>query len=431
MSLNSPNGLRARSPVNSPHRILIVDDEEIVVVALRETLARAGYNVTACLSPLKALEILERDAYSVIISDQQMPHMLGLDFLLQVKDLQPDASRILITAVLSLDTVIDAINKGEIYRFIVKPWLREELLATVANAVSRFELLQQNSLLQATTLAMNEQLAGLNRSLKDKVAEVEQQNLQLRQQKEALEKNLARSIELCVQTLSAFYPTLGNQARRVSELCRGMGKSARLSEAQLQTLEVAGWLHDIGLVGVPRQLIRKWQTNQVLEEEERLLIERHPVLGQQLAAFVHDLEEVGRVIRGHHERFDGKGYPDGLKGDDIPWLARLLAVAIAYAESAADVDSTLQVLRLESGIAFDPEAVRAFLRAVPEVELPRKEREVLISELEPGMVLAKGIYTSNGLLLIPEGQQLSAPYIDKLLNHNRIYPINQSLVVYC
>jgi response regulator RpfG family c-di-GMP phosphodiesterase len=431
MILNSSNGSPRPAPIKSPHRILVVDDEEIVLFALRETLVRAGYQVTSCTSPLKALEILERDAYSVIISDQQMPSMLGLDFLQQVKQRQPDASRILITAVLSLDTVIDAINKGEIYRFIVKPWLREELLATVTNAVSRFELLQQNAVLQATTLAMNEQLAQLNRSLEDKVLEVEQQNLQLRRQKEALEKNLARSIELCVQTLETFYPTLGNQARRVTELCRAMGPSANLTSQQQQTLEVAAWLHDIGLLGIPRPLIRKLQTNSQLEEEEALMVQKHPVMGQQLAGFVHDLEEVGAVIRAHHERFDGKGYPDALKGEEIPWLARLLGVAIAYAESTADEDTSLQILRLESGTAYDPEAVRAFLRAVPNVDLPRKEREVLISELEPGMVLAKGIYTSNGLLLLPEGQQLSEPYIDKLLNHNRIYPINQSLVVFC
>jgi hypothetical protein len=137
------------------------------------------------------------------------------------------------------------------------------------------------------------------------------------------------------------------------------------------------------------------------------------------------------VIRSHHERIDGQGYPDGLSGTGIPWLARLLAVAVAFAESTFEQEEAIQAIRLSTGTAFDPEAIRVFVRAIPKAAVPRKEKEVLLSELAPGMILAKGIYTANGLLLIPEGQQLSAPYIDKLLNHNRINPINQSLVVYC
>ena len=109
----------------------------------------------------------------------------------------------------------------------------------------------------------------------------------------------------------------------------------------------------------------------------------------------------------------------------------MAAVAVTFAESTFDQEDAIQGIRICAGSAFDPEAIRVFVRAIPKAAVPRKEKEVLLSELTPGMVLAKGIYTSNGLLLIPEGQQLSGPSIDKLLNHNRINPINQSLVVYC
>ncbi|MGZ8938139.1 MAG: HD domain-containing phosphohydrolase [Limisphaerales bacterium] len=420
------------SPSQLPHRVLIVDDEEIVLIALRETLARAGYLVSTANDPLPALEILQNQQFAVIISDQQMPSMTGLDFLTKAKVLQPDASRMLITAVLSLDTVIDAINRGEIYRFIIKPWLREELLVTVQNAVQRYELLTRNNVLQATTLAMNEKLTQLNRELELQLSRGSEQNEQLSHLNAALERNLSRSIELCVQTMQTFYPTLGNQARRAFEVCRSMAEVLNLPPDQKQILEISAWLHDIGLIGVPRTLIRKWQSEpQNLDEAERLLIEHHPILGQELAGFVHHLEGVGRIIRAHHERFDGEGYPDNLSASNIPWLARLLAVAVAFAESTFEQEDAIQAVRLQAGTAFDPEAIRVFVRAIPRAAVPRKEREVLLSELAPGMVLAKGIYTSNGLLLIPEGQQLSAPYIDKLLNHNRINPINQSLVVYC
>ncbi|MDX1950582.1 MAG: response regulator [Verrucomicrobiota bacterium] len=422
----------AANAPTSPHKILIVDDEEIVMVALRETLVRAGYQVATAPNPIPALDLLKTDTFAVVISDQQMPRMNGLDFLANVKQIQPDASRILITAVLSLDTVIDAINKGEIYRFIVKPWLREELLATVKNAVQRYELICRNSLLQATTLSMNEKLTQLNQSLEEQVKRVAEQNQQLARLNDALEQNLNRSVELCLQTMQTFYPTLGSQAKRVYEICKTMAEQLSLPAEQRQTLEIAAWLHDIGLVGVPRHIIRRWQQDKnSLEEAERMLIEHHPILGQELASFAHHLKEVGTTIRSHHERFDGTGYPDKLAGEAIPWLGRLLAVAVHFSESPQDHQVVLDEIKLSSGSAFDPEAVRAFLRALPRASMPRKEREVLLSELRPGMVLAKGIYTANGLLLMPEGQQLSAPYIDKLLNHNRINPINQSLIVYC
>src|SRR5580700_8775419 len=161
------------------HPILIVDDEEIVLVALRDTLVREGYHVVASPHAIHALSVLKEQQFSVVITDQQMPMVTGLEFLAQVREIQPDATRILITAVLSLSTVIDAINKGEIYRFIVKPWLREELLATVKTAVQRFELICSHERLQAETLAINTRLTQLNQELQTQVAKVAEQNEQL------------------------------------------------------------------------------------------------------------------------------------------------------------------------------------------------------------------------------------------------------------
>jgi response regulator RpfG family c-di-GMP phosphodiesterase len=416
----------------SSHPILIVDDEEIVLVALRDTLLREGYKVVASPHAVHALSILKEQQFSVVLTDQQMPLVTGLEFLAQVKQIQPDATRILITAVLSLSTVIDAINKGEIFRFVVKPWLREELLATVKNAVQRYELISSNARLQAETQAMNEKLTQVNHALEAQVAKVAEQNQQLAELAAAQEENLRRSVELCVQTMQTFYPTLGNQARRVFELCKAMAKTLELSPEDCQTLEISAWIHDIGLVGVPRQLIKKWEESPAsLSADERALIEHHPVLGAELARFAHHLEEVGPTIRGQHERFDGAGYPDQLKGAEIPWLARLLAVAVAYAESNVAGQPAADKISRGSGSAFDPEAVRAFLRSLPKVVVPGKQREVLLTDLQPGMILAQGIYTANGILLIPDGQKLTATYIDKVINYNRINPISQSLLVYC
>ncbi len=414
------------------HPILIVDDEEIVLIALRETLAREGYKVVASPHAVHAAQALQEQEFSVVISDQQMPMVTGLEFLAQCKQIQPDTTRILMTGVVNLTTVIDAINKGEIYRFIVKPWLREELLATVKNAVQRHELICSNARLRAETEQMNKELTRINEQLETQIATIAGQNQQLELLTAAQEKNFRQSVELCVQTMQTFYPTLGNQARRVHELCATMAKSLDLSPEEQQTLEVAAWIHDIGLVGVPRQLIRRWQDSpSTLSAAERAVVEHHPILGAELAGFAHHLKDVARTIRGHHERFDGGGYPDRLGGDNIPWLARLLAVAVAYSETDFTGQIAADMISAGSNSAFDPEAVTAFLRTLPKAVIPGKQREILLTDLRPGMVLAQGIYTVNGILLMPDGQRLTAPYIDKLHNHNRINPISQSLLVYC
>jgi response regulator RpfG family c-di-GMP phosphodiesterase len=416
---------------NGLHHILVVDDEEVVLVALRDTLAREGYHVTTAADGAEALSRLKDQIYSVVITDQQMPMLTGLEFLSQVKQMQPDATRILITAVLNLSTVIDSINKGEIFRFIVKPWLREELLVTVKNAVQRHELICKNQMLQVATLAMNAKLTKLNASLEDQLAREADQNAELERLNLALRENLERSVELCLKTMQTFHPTLGSQARRVYELCRAMAEGLHLSPQEGQTLEVSAWLHDIGLVGVPRQLIKLWEESPAgLTEAENAVIEQHPVLGEELAGFVHPLKDVGAVIRAHHERFDGKGYPDGLVGDQISWLGRLLAVAVAYAESKLDGAGTVEAIKQGRGKSFDPEAVRAFLRCLPQATGPKRQREVKLSDLRPGMVLAQGIYTASGTLLVPDGQRLTEPFIDMLNNHHRIHPFAQSLLVY-
>jgi DNA-binding NtrC family response regulator len=152
-------------PAAGAATILIVDDEPFVLNALKQTLERDGFHVVGCTSPIKALSILEERDFAVIISDQRMPEMMGLDFLIESRRLRPHCSRILITAVLALPTIVDAINKGEIFRFVAKPWLREELIATVRNAVQRHDLVTQNSVLQAETLELNTRLTEANASL--------------------------------------------------------------------------------------------------------------------------------------------------------------------------------------------------------------------------------------------------------------------------
>jgi response regulator RpfG family c-di-GMP phosphodiesterase len=411
--------------------LLIVDDEPVVLNALKETLEREKYHVVACSSPIKALSILEERDFAVIISDQRMPEKLGLDFLIESRRLRPHASRILITAVLSLPTIVDAINKGEIFRFVAKPWLREELLATVRNALQRHELITHNEALQARTQELNARLLTANSQLEVKVKDLEEQRQRLDSANQELAARYESSLELCRRILTAYDPILGGQAKALVEFANKMAETEHFTDAERHALRSAAWLSDLGLIGVSRELLRSFRANPgQLAERERATMHHHPIYSQTLAALVDPRTEVGETIRAHHENFDGTGYPDGLAGKNIPWAARCLAVAVGFVESGLSKQAAIDSILAKSGSKYDPEAVRLFLKVTHLVHLPRQVREILLDELEPGMVLASGIYSPHGLLLIGEGQALGPATIAKIRNHTQVTPINQRLLVY-
>jgi len=411
--------------------LLIVDDEPIVLAALKETLEREKYHVVATTNPLKALEILRTQDFAVIISDQRMPEMMGLDFLIESKKLNPLASRILITAVLSLPTIVDAINKGEIFRFVAKPWLREELTTTVKNAISRYQLVTENERLTAETRRLNEKLSAANTTLAAQVRDLEAQKAALDSANRDLATSYEHSLELCSRILSTYDPYLAGQTKAMVEIARKMAETEHFSPAERHTLKASAWLCDLGLIGIPRELLRQFRTNpDRLTDPDRLTINSHPIYSQTLGSYVDANPEVGETIRAHHERFDGKGFPDALSGQNIPWTARCLAVAVWFVECGLPKDQAIESVMAESGKALDPEAVRLFLKVTHLLQLPRQVREILLDELEPGMVLANGLYSPHGLLLVGEGQMLSSTTISKIRNHNLMNPISQRLLVY-
>ncbi|MGF1449134.1 MAG: HD domain-containing phosphohydrolase [Opitutales bacterium] len=411
--------------------ILVVDDDEIIRIALQETIEHEGFAVVTAGSGPEALEHLQKERFGVIISDQRMAEMMGLEFLSRAKHIQPNASRILITGVLTLKTVIDAVNQGEIFRFLAKPWIREELLATIRNAMQRFELLEANARLQADTLRLNDQLSEANQSLRQRFQELADQKASLDEAHTALENNFQQSLELCHRLVDTFYPLLGKFTRNCVSLVEAMGREAGLSDDAQHVLEVSAWLQNLGLLGVNRETLAKvFRRGEVLSEEERQLMYNHPIYGQALAFFVADLEAVGLTIRAHHERWDGCGYPDGLTGDNIPITARILAVAAAYTESGLPQPEAIEELQELSGKAYEPEAVRLFMKVTQKTHLPRKVREVTFRELRAGMVLASGIHSPSGLLLFPEDKLLTEPVLDKIRQHNMLDAVTERLLVY-
>ncbi len=411
--------------------ILIVDDDADVLAALSETLATDAFNVVCCTQPQEALQQLHTQRFAAVISDQNMPDINGLQLLEKVREVQPDCSRLLITGMLVVDTLISAINSGEIYRFIAKPWKRAEVIATVQNAVQRYELLTENRRLHTETQALNGRLEGINAQLSSNLRSLTEQKEHLDRAHDALRQNFEHSLGLCFRLISTFYPLLGKQAQAVVEICRGMAATEYFTDAERHVLMTSAWIYDIGLVALDRPLLHKLFTQpENCSPEEHALLRHHPIIGQTLAAFVDQLQAVGSTIRAHHERFDGSGYPDGYAGENIPWTARCLAVAVAFVQTGLPKAQACEVLRAESGTAFDPEAVRLFFRTARLSDLPRNVKEVMMAELKSGMELARGIVTPSGLLLVPEGQMLTELAVLKLQNHSMLALVTERLLIY-
>ena len=419
------------TPPTDHSAILIVDDDRDVLSALSETLAAEGYSIVCCANALEAVQMLKNRPFAAVLADQNMPDLTGLQLLAQVRDLQPDCSRLLITGLLAVDTLIEAINQGEIYRFIAKPWERGEIVATLHNAVNRCFLLRENRRLHEQAVQLNETLEQSNSELKSNLSLLEEQKLHLDRAHDALRQNFEHSLGLCFRLISTFYPLLGRQAQAVVEICRAMAATDYFTDAERHVLMTSAWIYDIGLVALDRPLLHKLFTRpESCSPEEHALMRHHPIIGQTLAAFVDQLQAVGATIRAHHERFDGAGYPDGHAGENIPWTARCLAVAVAFVQTGLPKAQACEFLRAQSGLGFDPEAVRLFFRATRLSDLPRNVKEVLMAELKGGMELARGIVTPSGLLLVPEGQVLTDLAVLKLQNHSMLRLVTERLLVY-
>ena len=390
--------------------ILLVEDDPEALSLLTEFIESIGYRVEGVTHPREALEILGQRTFSCIVTDHFMPWMDGLTFLEEAKKKQPLATRILITGAASLDVAVAAINSGVVFHFFTKPWSTGELTAVLRNAVSRFRLEEENERLQRQTAELNELLESANRMLR---------------------QNFDHSLELCRNLMATFSPLLGKTTRSVEDICDQFCGQGLLTEEEEKVLTVGATLHNIGLLGIPRDLLQtSFHRPQQLTNDQRSQIQKHPLYGETLVQFVGNLAGVAETIRAHHERWDGGGYPDGLAEEAIPPPARYLAVAASFVESGLPAEVAFEQIAGESNRAFYPEAVRAFAKVFHSARLPRKVREITFNELRPGMVLAKSLHSPAGLLLLPEGKAVRRDLLEKIRNHNILDHVKDPILVY-
>jgi len=278
---------------------------------LEDLVTRSGYQSVTTTNSDEALRYALDRKFAVVIADHNMPDMLGADLLHRFAQIQPSSSRILITGIKSLDVVTAAVNSGEIFRFVTKPWISAEMMATLHNAVQRHELIETNRSLERTTLDLNQKLSEANTRLEKQLRELEAGKRELDFSHEALKTNFSRSLELCQRILTTFNPLLGEQAKAALKIAQIMAETHYFDEEQKHVLEVSARLYDIGLAAIPSGFMMAVQND--LEDsppEMKTIFQNHTIHGQTLASFVDLLKPVGDTIRAHHERFDGKGFPD-------------------------------------------------------------------------------------------------------------------------
>ncbi len=414
------------------HAILCVDDDPIILKVLEDLITRAGYQAYCTTTGEEALHLAVEKRIAVVIADHNMPDMMGADLLSRLALMQPAASRILITGIKSLDVVTSAVNSGEIFRFVTKPWISAEMIATLHNAVQRFELIQSNQALEKKSQELNDRLSQANAQLERQLRELEAGKKEIDFSHEAMKTNFSRSLELCQRILTTFNPLLGEQAKAAAKICRTMSETQYFNDEQRHVLDVSARLYDIGLTAVPHGSMTAVQNNSSdLSPDLKTAFLNHTIHGQTLASFVDLLKPVGETIRSHHECYDGTGFPDGLAGEMIPWTARCLAVVVYYVTCGLPQEQAVDRILEQSGTAFDPDATRLFLRCAQATPLPRLVREVMVDELQVGMQLATGIYNPAGVLLVSDGYHLDEGTIAKIRNFNRSSSLPRQLLVYC
>lgn len=302
-------------------RILFVDDEEFILDVIRALFAEHEVEILTAANGFDALELVRNHEIGVLISDNMMPGMKGIDLLSEVKVISPDTVKILMTGYADLETAIEAINRVEVFRFIAKPWENSQLVAIVEDAFERYRLIK------------------------------------------SLRKGDEPTMLALVRTLELKDPYTRGHSERVASYALLLAE--KLGLTNLQEIRYGSWLHDCGKIGVSENILHY---EGPLDEAELVVVRNHPVWGAEVARQAKLSETVVNIIFNHHERYDGKGYPKGVKGLDIPIEARVVAVADIYDaitterpyRRAYTMEKALEIIESMKGNILDPELVDLF-----------------------------------------------------------------------
>ncbi|MEO6422186.1 MAG: HD domain-containing phosphohydrolase [Candidatus Nitrotoga sp.] len=420
--------------------LLCVDDEQNILSALRRLFRHDGYRVLTAISGDAGIKLLESEQVDLVISDMRMPGMDGARFLEMVSNRWPDTLRILLTGHADITSTIKAINQGQIFHYISKPWDDHDVCLIVRHALEHKQLERDKRRLEALTQRQNEELRDLNASLE---ARVEERTAELRLAHDALaaaneklKTSFLTSVKVFSNLIEMTERTHTGHSRRVADVARRIAVKMGLDRAATQDVMLAGLLHDIGKIGMPDALLAK-SVNQ-MNTEELTLFKKHPIKGELALMALDSLRSAACLLRSHQERFDGQGYPDGLSATDIPLGARILAVANDYdglqigsfsAKSLTSAEA-FAFLKQSRGKRYDPQVFDAFvtLNNCRTADKLQKEWALGPNSLRPGMVLSRDLVSREGALLLAADYLLDDSLIKQIRGYTR-YEV-QSVVIH-
>ena len=328
------------------YTVLIVDDEDNNLQLIKRTL-RGQYNILTAHNGVEALEIVKEfgDKISLIVSDQKMPIMEGTEFLKQVREMYRQIIKILLTGHVDTDIIISSINDCDLFQYILKPFEPDELKIAVENGITKFSMSSNNKIFY-------------------------------KELRELFYKTI-RAISNALDTKDSY---TNGHSLRVTLYSMILAKKLGLDETYMEDIEIAGLLHDIGKIAMPKSILCK---NGKLTDEEFLVMKSHPVRGEKIVLNIKKLQVISEWVKSHHEKWDGSGYPDGLKGEQIPLPGRIIALADTYDamtstrpyRTALSHDVAMLEIRRCSGTQFDPNLADIFISLSDVIDDARKNPE--------------------------------------------------------
>jgi len=339
-------------PTPASPRILIVDDEAEITEILADLLSE-DYECLRAGSAEQALAELRGGQFQLVISDITMPGMSGLEMIPHVKTLSPDTVVVMISGMQTVESAIGALRRGA-FDYLMKPFDLRQVEAVVGRALEHYDLV----------VAKQRYENHLEELVEQRTAELDRALNSL----EGAYRSTLKALTAALETRDS--ETHGHSERVVSYSLR-LGREYGLSSEEMKSLEFGSLLHDIGKIGVPDSILRKPAK---LTEEEWVRMREHPLHGQQILRGIEFLQGAARVVAQHHEKWDGTGYPLGLRGVEIDINARIFAVADAFDAITSDrvyrrgksYEAASQELDDWAGRQFDPKVVEAFHRVPKE-----------------------------------------------------------------
>lgn len=398
------------------YSILIVDDEKYNLDAL-VAIFKSEYDVLPFENPTDALEHIRSKSPSVdlVLTDQRMPKMTGVEFLDEIKKIYPGCMRLVLTGFSETKDLIDAINKGEVHRYITKPAEPAHLRMEVRQALGRYNLENEKERL---------------------VRELTEKNEALRISQEELKKTNLDILKI-LGTLAAFKePDSGRHALFVARASEYIARKLNLGEEEILRTVQAAHLHDVGRLGLPDWVLKK---NDSAESDWKRYDQQHPLLGEAVLLASERLSALAPIVLHHHEWWNGEGFPDRLSEDAIPLQSRIIAIGDAYEEHLAGYpdrgvevlkESAARFMEKNKGVRFDPELLPYFMEFLEEEEAARAERMLTFDQLEEGMLLSRNVLTREGFVLIPKGTKLSKDFVTKVKGYSNALEIVQPIAIY-